>query len=131
MSRSGAATRSIGRFISEASPTRVLAKSCPHSSPMNRRMAVPALPMSSAALPARRPVLPTPWTTTVCASGCSMRTPSARSALKVARQSALSRNPVMRVMPSLTAPSISARCEIDLSPGTLTVPPTRATGATW
>ena len=45
--RSGTATRSIGRRDSEASPISVESKGCAASSPMNRRMAVPALPMSS------------------------------------------------------------------------------------
>ncbi len=49
ISRSGTATRSIGRRMSEASPISVESKACPASSPMNRRMAVPALPMSSGA----------------------------------------------------------------------------------
>ncbi len=47
MARSGFATRSIGRRISDASPTSTESNGCALSSPMNSRMAVPALPMSS------------------------------------------------------------------------------------
>ncbi len=47
MSRSGAATRSMGRFCSEESPVSTEVNFCPASRPMDRRMAVPALPMSS------------------------------------------------------------------------------------
>ena len=49
---------------------------------------------------------------------CSICTPSARIARIVARQSSLSRNPRTSVVPSAMPPSMTARCEIDLSPGT-------------
>ena len=45
-----------------------------------------------------------------------------RSALAVLSTSSPSSRPVMRVRPVASAPSISARCEIDLSPGTRTRP---------
>ena len=48
ISRSGFATRSMGRFISDASPINVDENSCAASRPVNSRIAVPALPMSSA-----------------------------------------------------------------------------------
>ena len=44
--------------------------------------------------------------------------PSARMALAVLMTSSPSSRPVMRVSPTASAPRISARCEIDLSPGT-------------
>src|SRR6185295_603211 len=56
-------------------------------------------------------------------------TPSASIAAWVARQSSLARNPCTTVRPSAIAPSINARCEMDLSPGTAIVPPTRSTGS--
>ena len=74
--RSGAATRSMGRRISEASPTSVLAKGWPASSPIDRRMAVPALPMSSAAAAACSPRA-APLHDDAGRSGRSICTPSA------------------------------------------------------
>ncbi len=58
--RSGFATRSIGRRISDASPTSSESNGCAASRPMNSRIAVPALPMSSAPRGAARPRRPTP-----------------------------------------------------------------------
>ncbi len=129
--RSGPATRSIGRRISEASPISVEAKDCPASRPIDRRIAVPALPMLSGAVAPCSPPAPAPCTITRVGSGRSICTPSARSARNVARQSSLARNPLMRVSPLAMPPSISARCEMDLSPGTVTSPLTRTAGATW
>jgi hypothetical protein len=60
ISRSGFATRSIGRFISEASPTSVDVEGLAASSPMKRRIAVPALPMSSGCETPRKPRKPLP-----------------------------------------------------------------------
>ncbi len=56
--RSGVATRSIGRFISEASPISSLSKRWPASRPVIRRMAVPEFPMSSACGARLEPVQP-------------------------------------------------------------------------
>src|SRR6188768_3295969 len=51
-------------------------------------------------------------------------------AASVASVSAERPKPLMRVSPSAIAPSRSARCEIDLSPGTRTCPRTAAAGST-
>ena len=48
--------------------------------------------------------------------------PSARMALAVLRTSSPSSRPEIRVSPTASAPKIRARCEIDLSPGTRTLP---------
>ncbi|MCY1553034.1 hypothetical protein D9M68_894760 [compost metagenome] len=44
ISRSGLATRFIGRLDKDASPVRVLSNVCPASKPASRRMEVPELP---------------------------------------------------------------------------------------
>ena len=67
---------------------------------------------------ARNPCKPAPETMISSGSLSSICTPSARSAAIVARQSSPARKPRIVVCPSASAPSISARCEIDLSPGT-------------
>ncbi len=95
-----------------------------------RRIAVPELPRSSGACGALNPCTPTPWTRTSVCPGRSMRTPSAPSARAVARQSSPARKPLICVSPSASAPSSSARWEIDLSPGILSVPPTLPPPAT-
>src|SRR5581483_4932389 len=46
----------------------------------------------------------------------------ARSALAVLRTSSPSSSPLMRVRPVASAPNIRARCDTDLSPGTVTRP---------
>ncbi len=119
---SGSVTRRIGRFDSEASPTRVLSNACPASNPASSRMPVPALPQSSGRAVPRKPCRPTPRTTRSPAEGVSMRTPNCDNTAAVARVSSPSRKPLIRESPSAMAASISARCETDLSPGTRTLP---------
>ncbi len=119
---SGTATRSIGRRISDSSPMSVESNLCGASTPIIRRIAVPALPMSSGAGDGARPCAPTPCTTTSVSAGRSIATPSCPSARAVDRQSSPARNPLMCVSPSASAPSMRARWEIDLSPGTVSEP---------
>jgi hypothetical protein len=57
-----------------------------------------------------------------------METPKARIAFKVARQSSLARKPVTSLVPVASPESISDRCEMDLSPGTVIAPDTRGDG---
>ncbi len=130
IARNGFAARSIGRFMSEASPINSESNRWPASKPIDKRIAVPALPMSSACGAPRSPCSPTPWTSTSVSCGRSIRTPNDCSARSVARQSSLARNPVPCVMPVAIPPSINVRWEIDLSPGTMTVPPTSRAGLT-
>src|SRR5450631_4113689 len=57
-----------------------------------------------------------------------MVSPKARIAFNVARQSSLARNPVTSLVPEAIPDSISDRCEMDLSPGTIILPDTRSAG---
>ena len=57
-----------------------------------------------------------------------MDTPKARIAFNVARQSSLARKPVTSLVPVASPESISDRCEMDLSPGTVIAPDTRGDG---
>ena len=114
---SGSMTRRMGRFESELSPVSRLRNGCPARMPAMRRIVVPEFPQSmsrAGAVKARR----TPWTMSVVSSAVSIFTPSARIALTVERQSSLGRNPLMTHGPLLIAASITARCEMLLSPGT-------------
>ncbi len=81
-------------------------------------MEVPELPMSRGASGAWSPRRPTPRTRTSPRSGPWISTPMRRKAARVARASAPSRKPEMRVSPSAMAPSMMERWEMDLSPGT-------------
>ena len=123
MSLSGAATRSIGRWRSEASPVSSLSNGCPASSPISSRIPVPELPRSRTLVGARSPRAPAPSIRTKPSGLRSMATPMASRAPWVARQSSLARKPCTTVVPSAIAPSISARCEMDLSPATVIRPP--------
>ena len=58
MSLSGAATRSIGRWRSDASPVSSLSNGCPASSPISSRIPVPELPRSRTLAGARSPRAP-------------------------------------------------------------------------
>ena len=92
---------------------------------MASRTPVPALPKSSGASGSRRPRRPRPSTIqarSLSGPSRSIRAPRARIASMVDRTSADSSSPVTRERPDATAPSMSARCEMDLSPGTRTSP---------
>src|SRR5579884_289524 len=120
MVRSGSTTRSMGRRESEASPTSVTGKGAAASRPANRRMVVPELPQSSGPDGSRSPRSPRPATTSPSTS-----TPRARRQPAVLSTSAPGERPRTRATPSATAFRISARWEMDLSPGTRTSPSRR------
>src|SRR5579884_2145612 len=128
MRRSGSAIRSIGRADSDSSPASVNSPSWKHKRPGTSRASVPALPQSSAAL--RRPRRPTPPTVRRSPSS-STSAPRARTASSVEVVSPERPNPRTSVSPSQTAPISSARCEIDLSPGTARWPSRRTAGSTF
>ena len=62
--------------------------------------------------------------------GPSILTPIWRKASKVAKLSSPSKKPFMELLPRAKEARISARCEIDLSPGTRTRPDSRPPGCT-
>ena len=117
---SGSAIRSIGLELSDSSPVSSKRPDCPATIPASRRISVPALAQSTG--PARRPRSPTPRTYSSSCATSSTLTPSARTAETVASVSADRPKPRTSVSPSPIAPSSTARCEIDLSPGTATWP---------
>ena len=120
---SGSATRSMGRPRREASPVRWAVTGSPATRPNNRRIPVPELPRSigpSGGWSRDRP----PWTR-IEPPDSSTSAPRARIASRVRCTSSPSERPVMVVVPSASAASSRARWEMDLSPGTRSVP-TRA-----
>ena len=90
--------------------------------PMISRTPVPELPQSITSAGSAKPPTPTP--STVQAPGPVRVTvaPKACIALAVSSTSCPSSSPVISVRPTDSAPRISARCEIDLSPGTAATP---------
>ena len=72
-----------------------------------------------------RPAKPTPWTR-ASSPASAISTPSARSAAAVDRLSPPRPSPRASTAPSASAPNSSARCEIDLSPGTRQRPAQRS-----
>ncbi len=120
ISRSGATTRSIGLVVSDSSPLSSEANPCAASNPASSLIVVPEFPQSSASADAWRPCMPTPRTTE-----SSISTPSARMQPAVDLTSAPVDRPRTWLSPSAIEPRISARCEIDLSPGTVISPSRR------
>ncbi len=95
--------------------------SWPAISPIIRRVPVPELPKSSSPSGSAKPPTPRPSTSQVPAV-FRIGHPSACSALAVFSTSSASSSPVMVVRRVAIAPNIRARCEMDLSPGTLIRP---------
>jgi hypothetical protein len=84
---------------------------------------VPLFPQSSACMGGRRPRKPSPLIR-ISPDSSGIAAPSARNTPAVDRTSSESRMPATRDSPSARQARISERCEIDLSPGTLTAPET-------
>ena len=110
--------RRIGRVRRLASPSKVAVIGQPATAPIASRQPVPELPKSSAAAGSAKPPTPTPSTRQACSPVRSTVAPSACMALAVLMASSPSSIPVIRVSPTASAPRISERSEIDLSPGT-------------
>ena len=119
---SGSITRPIGRFDRLASPMNVAVSRWLATSPINNRVEVPLLPMSSAPEGCMRPPTPTPCTVQLPSPFRSVCAPIARMAAAVAKTSSPSSKPEIWLVPTASALNIRARCEMDLSPGTLSVP---------
>ena len=85
--------------------------------PIIKRVPVPEFPKSSGPCGWRRPPGPRPLTSQTSPTFAATA-PSATTARAVLMTSSASSRPRMRVVPVASAPKISARCEIDLSPGT-------------
>src|SRR5262249_27858585 len=119
-----------GRRESDSAPPSSKRPAWNASTPVTSRASAPALPQSRGPSGSRRPRTPAPWTTSVSTSSSSTRTPSARTTARVDSVSPLRPQRETRVSPSVSAPTRSARCEIDLSPGTPMWPSIRAAGST-
>ena len=113
---SGSVMRLIGRLLSEASPVNVAEIGWPATAPIKSLTPVPAFPKSSGASGGIKPPVPTPSIVIMPASEV-MFTPSARTASSVDNTSAPINKPATFVWPMAIPPKISARCDIDLSPG--------------
>ena len=130
MAASGPAMRSTGRRRIELSPSSVKRRpSWPASHPGSSRMSVPALPTSMGPSGWSAPRRPAPRRTT-SSPRCSAIAPTARTAPRVERVSAASRNPRTRTGSSHIAPSRAARWLIDLSGGGVSSPRRRLAGGT-
>ena len=114
--------RCIGRLRSDASPSKVAVIGQPATAPITSRQPVPELPKSSTPAGDPEPADADAVHAPGAFAGALHGRPSARMALPVLSTSSPSSRPVMRVSPTASAPKISARWEIDLSPGTRTRP---------
>ena len=119
MAVNGFATRAMGRRLRLSSPTSRAENAWPLRTPDMRRAVVPLFPQSSADAGARRPPSPSPSTRITGLNG-GIATPNARSTPAVEWTSADGRIFRIRDRPLANAAQMSARCEMDLSPGTRT-----------
>ena len=119
---SGAVMRRMGRRCSESSPVSSTRTFHGASTPMSRRTVVPELPQSMGASGCEGPAAPHPVTPPAkLPSGCFSSdtcAPSWPTALMDERTSSESSTPESREVPSAMAANSTARCEMDLSPGT-------------
>ena len=118
----GSRIRRIGRERSEASPSNTAEIGQPATAPITSRQPVPELPKSRGAAGWAKPATPTPRTCQANGPVRSTLAPSACMDLAVLSTSSPSSRPEIVVWPTESAPRIRARCEIDLSPGTRTLP---------
>ena len=128
MSRSGSATRSIGRVESDASPTSRCSPAMLATTPIVRRMVVPELPHSSGDAEALR----RSGSLVMARMPSSSETlaPRAATIARVDATSSPCERPRIVEVPFVNAASNKDRWEIDLSPGDRTSPSRRDAGAT-
>src|SRR5579871_5672856 len=112
----------MGRERSDSSPVNTAVVGVVAIAPMTRREPVPELPKSSTSSGSDQPPTPVPQTVHSPAPRRVTWAPKRRIASAVFRTSSASKRPVMRVSPTVSAPRISARWEMDLSPGIAAVP---------
>ena len=124
MEANGWPTRRIGRRRREASPSNTKCRPArPASKPSISRIVVPELPQSRMCCGSWRPSRPTPSTVTIFPASIGViPTPMALRQAAVLIGSSAGKSPSIVVVPSAMAPNKRERCEIDLSPGTLTRP---------
>jgi hypothetical protein len=122
MPRSGRTMRPMGRRRICVVPLRKLTNCCPTSRPVSMRIVVPELPQSRTSLGSCKPSRPRPWTINSVGVMTSICTPNWRITLTVERQSPPSRKLRTCVAPAAMLPNMTARCEMDLSPGTVQRP---------
>ncbi len=118
---SGSMMRCIGRWRNDESPSNLLLKGCPAKSPDNSRIVVPELPQSTGLPGAQSPSQPFPSTHKPSPSR-NISTPIWRKALTVRELSSPPERLKIRLLPCATLPRMTARCAIDLSPGTVISP---------
>ncbi len=99
---------------------KVAARSNPAAAPMISRTPVPALPQSMTSAGSAK--APLPSTRQRPSPSRSTLAPKAVMAAAERRTSSPSSRPSTSVTPCASAPRMSARCEIDLSPGARTTP---------
>ena len=118
--------RRMGRFLSDSSPVMVTLMSQGATMPMSRRAVVPELPHSMGASGWLGPAAPQPVTVPVSVPSAwrssDTTAPRASTARMEARTSSESSTPVRCEVPAAMAENRTARCEMDLSPGTETSP---------
>ena len=85
------------------------------------RIVVPELPTSNTAFGSCKPSNPLP-TTVTSSPFCVISTPISLKHEIVLKQSAPGKKPLIVVFPSAIEPNITARCEMDLSPGIVILP---------
>ncbi len=115
---SGSVTRRIGRPRRLASPVMTEKIGWLARMPQSSRAAVPELPMSSTSAGSVSPPMPRPATDQRPPPWFTTSAPSARMAAAVRSTSSPSSSPEICVSPTASAPNMSARWLMDLSPGT-------------
>src|SRR5579871_5529284 len=112
----------MGRDLRLASPVNTAVMGVVAIAPITSREPVPELPKSSSDLGLFQLPTPVPRTRQRPGPSATKSAPNPRRAPAVEWTSPDSRRPEMRVSPSARAPRISARWEMDLSPGIPAVP---------
>ena len=99
------------------------------ATPISSLTPVPEFPRLRTPCGSESPPTPHPATCQDFSFNFSILAPNALRADMVQKTSSLSNNPLMRVVPAVSAPKMRARCDMDLSPGTLIVPERLREGA--